>query len=46
MLKALKKHKKKLLEYADVYSEKDTDNDITCQTYRAFDAVKQFLKEK
>lgn len=36
MLKALKKHKKKLLEYADVYSEKDTDNDITCQTYRAF----------
>ena len=46
MLKALKKHKKKLLEYADVYSEKDTDNDITCQTYRAFDAVKQFFEGK
>lgn len=46
VLKALNKHKKKLLEYADVYSEKDTDNDITCQTYRAFDAVKQFFEGK
>lgn len=51
LLKALKKHKKKLLEYADVYADerKKSDiesNDIALRSYEAFSAVKQFFDEK
>lgn len=51
LLKTLKKHKKKLLEYADVYADerKKSDiesNDIALRSYEAFSAVKQFFDEK
>ena len=51
LLKTLKKHKKKLLEYADVYADerKKSDiesNDIALRSYEAFSAIKQFFDEK
>lgn len=51
LLKTLKKHKKKLLEYADIYADegKKSDiesNDIALRSYEAFSAVKQFFDEK
>ena len=51
LLKTLKKHKKKLLEYADVYADerKKNDiesNDIALRSYEAFSAIKQFFDEK
>ena len=51
MLKALKKHKKKLLEYADVYADEGEkndieSNDIALRSYEAFSAIKQFFDEK
>lgn len=51
LLKTLKKHKKKLLEYADVYADekKKSDiesNDIALRSYEAFSAVKQFFDKK
>ena len=51
LLKTLKKHKKKLLEYADVYADerKKSDiesNDIARRSYEAFSAIKQFFDEK
>lgn len=51
LLKTLKKHKKKLLEYADVYADerKKSDiesNDISLRSYEAFSAIKQFFDEK
>lgn len=49
--KTLKKHKKKLLEYADIYADegKKNDiesNDIALRSYEAFSAIKQFFDEK
>ena len=51
LLKTLKKHKKKLLEYADIYADegKKNDiesNDIALRSYEAFSAIKQFFDEK
>ncbi len=51
LLKTLKKHKKKLLEYADVYADerKKSDiesNEIALRSYEAFSAIKQFFDEK
>lgn len=51
LLKTLKKHKKKLLKYADVYADerKKSDiesNDIALRSYEAFSAIKQFFDEK
>ena len=51
LLKTLKKHMKKLLEYADVYADerKKSDiesNDIALRSYEAFSAIKQFFDEK
>ena len=51
LLKTLKKHKKKLLEYADVYADerKKSDiesNDIALRSYEAVSAIKQFFDEK
>lgn len=51
LLKTLKKHKKKLLEYADVYAgegkKNDIEsNDIALRSYEAFSAIKQFFDEK
>jgi DNA (cytosine-5)-methyltransferase 1 len=51
LLKTLKKHKKKLLEYADIYADegKKSDiesNDIALRSYEAFSAIKQFFDEK
>ena len=51
LLKTLKKHKKKLLEYADIYADegKKNDiesNDIALRSYEAFSAIKQFSDEK
>ena len=51
LLKTLKKHKKKLLEYADVYADerKKSDiesNDIALRSYEAFSAIKQFFDQK
>ena len=51
LLKTLKKHKKKLLEYADIYAnegEKNDieSNDIALRSYEAFSAIKQFFDEK
>lgn len=51
LLKTLKKHKKKLLEYADVYADerKKSDiesNNIALRSYEAFSAIKQFFDEK
>lgn len=51
LLKTLKKHEKKLLEYADVYADerKKSDiesNDIALRSYEAFSAIKQFFDEK
>lgn len=51
LLKTLKKHKKKLLEYADVYADERKksnieSNDIALRSYEAFSAIKQFFDEK
>ena len=51
LLKTLKKHKKKLLEYADVYADEREksdieSNDIALRSYEAFSAIKQFFDEK
>lgn len=51
LLKTLKKHKKKLLEYADVYADERKkgdikSNDIALRSYEAFSAVKRFFDEK
>ena len=51
LLKTLKKHKKKLREYADIYADegKKNDiesNDIALRSYEAFSAIKQFFDEK
>lgn len=51
LLKTLKKHKKKLLEYADIYADegKKNDiesNDIALRSYEAFSAIKRFFDEK
>ena len=51
LLKTLKKHKKKLLEYADIFADegKKNDiesNDIALRSYEAFSAIKQFFDEK
>lgn len=51
LLKTLKKHKKKLLEYADVYADEGEkndieSNDIALRSYEAFSAIKQFFDEK
>jgi DNA (cytosine-5)-methyltransferase 1 len=51
LLKTLKKHKKKLLEYADIYADEGEkndieSNDIALRSYEAFSAIKQFFDEK
>lgn len=51
LLKTLKKHKKKLLEYADIYADEGKkidieSNDIALRSYEAFSAIKQFFDEK
>lgn len=46
LLKTLKKHKKKLLEYADIYADEGKKNDIALRSYEAFSAIKQFFDEK
>lgn len=51
LLKTLKKHKKKLLEYADIYADEGEKNDIESNdiallSYEAFSAIKQFFDEK